>query len=146
MAAARAPNTLAPPAHYESAVSTEQPQQDEDEDAESTRQLEEIVRRLEVGAADSIVGCSDGKSAALIRYVQLNQHRSEALTLFHRDQAEWMERKLRAGEGLRRAMGDDDVKRQRQLARQAAARDRHARVRARKATEQVISSSPVVGS
>jgi hypothetical protein len=170
MRAARASNALAPPVHYrpDHADNKDRGQRVDDaahasegdgadgvggvdgaddqglgDDAES-RLLREDLRRaglIEVGVVDSIVGCSAGKSAALIRYVQLNKHRSEALTLFHRDRAEWMERKLRSGEELRRAMDDNDIKRQRQLARQAAARERHARVRARKAAEK----TPVVG-
>lgn len=90
---------------------------------------------IEIGVGDSITHCDDEKAAAINSYAIRNQLRREKLQMFHHDKQRWMDSKLQQGEDLRLFIMSDDVKRERQLARQERARKRHARVRARKEAE-----------
>lgn len=91
-----------------------------------------------IGARDSITLCSEEKAAAINAYVIRNKHRSEKLLMFHNDKQRWIDTKLREGETLRLSMNNIELKRQKQLKRQEEARQRHARIRARRLQTQQV--------
>lgn len=85
-----------------------------------------------IGVGDSITHCDDAKAAVINSYVMRNKMRSEKLIMFHNDKERWMSEKLQEGEKVRLLRTSADLKRERQKLRQQEARERHARIRARK--------------
>lgn len=101
---------------------------------------------IEIGVGDSITHCDDAKAAVINSYVMRNKLRSEKLIMFHHDKQRWMNNKLQQGEPLRLMIKSKDLKRQRQMLRQQEARERHARIRARKQAELAAGTEKQSGS
>lgn len=99
-----------------------------------------MKRRVQIGRLDSITLSSEEKAKAINSYALSNKRRSEKLTLYHRDQRTWIANRLSSGEQMRFCSTVEEYKKQRQEARQAIARKRHSKKRAKVQLEALSES------